>query len=215
MKRVFLLLVAFIVASSVCASAQRISVMKSTLTDGSATGSIIITEDEGVQQAISYMESRTSTPSTAKGYRLVIYHDSEQFANERASRVLSSFRNVYKSISSYLSVESPTFRVLVGDCFNRDELAILQNYLKHSYPDAAISEVDLPLRILLRYQGTNNMRIERSGSVVTEGAEIQQLEVSEQGGELNDGQDIPIIETPQDIAQSSVGGLSNEGVVAE
>ena len=190
MKRVFLLLVAFIVASSVCASAQRISVMKSTLTDGGATGSIIITEDEGVQQAISYMESRTSTPSTAKGYRLVIYHDSEQFANERASRVL-------------------------GDCFNRDELAILQNYLKHSYPDAAISEVDLPLRILLRYQGTNNMKIERSGSVVTEGAEIQQLEVSEQGGELNDGQDVPVIETPQDIAQSSVGGSSNEGVVAE
>ena len=210
MKRVLILIAIALVACHVGASAQRISVMKNSLTAQDSKGTITITEDEGVKQAIAIVEHKTGTPAKVPGYRLVIFHDSEQFANERASRALNGFRNVYKRVSSYLSVESPTFRVLVGDCFNRDELAILQNYLKHGYPDAAICEVDIPLRILLRVQGVNNMKINRRG-VVVGGTELAQLEHGVEDEELIKEPESPLVETIKDDSDTDTIANIEEG----
>ncbi len=203
MKRVLFLVVTAMMLMHVCASAQRISYVKSSLTSNGAGGaSISIVEDEGVKQAVSLIESKTSTPSKVQGYRFVIFHDSEQFANERASRALNTFRRMFKSVSSYLSVESPTFRILVGDCYNHDDVAVVRNKIEEEYPDAALAEAQIPLRFLLRYQGQNNMLIERNG-VVTGGIEFEEMFFDEEySGEATD-ENVPVIETPADIADGS------------
>jgi hypothetical protein len=202
MKRVIILVIMAVALMYVDASAQRISYVKSSICSVGAGGaSISITEDEGVKQAVSLIESRTSTPSKVKGYRFVIFHDSEQFANERASRALNTFRRMFKSVSSYLSVESPTFRILVGDCYNHDDVAVVRNKIECEYPDAALAEADIPLRFLLRYQGQNNMLIERSGQV-SGGIEFEELFFDEeQGAEGDDATEV--IETPQDLAEAT------------
>lgn len=203
MKRVLFLVVMAVMMMHVGASAQRISYVKSSLTQNGAGGaSISIIEDDGVKQAVSLIESKTSTPSKVQGYRFVIFHDSEQFANERASRALNTFRRMFKSVSSYLSVESPTFRILVGDCYNHDDVAVVRNKIEGEYPDAALSEAQIPLRFLLRYQGQNNMVIERNG-VVTGGIEFEELFYDEENNSTPIDENAPVIETPEDLVNGS------------
>ena len=201
MKRVLFLAIIAVLMCSVGVSAQRISLMKNSLAQSSAAGaSITVTEDDGVKQAVALIESKTGTPSKVSGYRFVIFHDSEQFANERASRALAGFRSMYKSVSSYLSVESPTFRVIIGDCFNYEEVAILRNKIDNVYPDAALCEADIPLRLMLRYQGQNNMLVERNG-VVSGGVELSEATFGEENN--TDG---AVIETPDELANGIVEG---------
>ena len=204
MKRGLFLVIMAVVLCTAGASAQRISYVKNSLASKGAGGaSITITEDEGVRKAVSLIESKTATPSKVKGYRFVIFHDSEQFANERASRALSAFRNIFKSVSSYLSVESPTFRILVGDCYNYEDVAILRNKIDDMYPDAALCEADIPLRFLLRYQGNNNMLIERNGEISGE-LEFEDVELNIQQDGQEGGEETPIIETPADVVEGEV-----------
>jgi hypothetical protein len=204
MKRAIFLMIVSVLMCSMGASAQRISYVKNSLaTEGVGGASITITEDEGVKQAVALIESKTFTPSTAPGYRFVIFHDSEQFANERASRALSAFRKIFKGTSSYLSVESPMFRIVVGDCYNQEEVAILRNKIDDVYPDAALCEAKVPLRFLLRYQGQNNMLVERSGAV-SGGVEIEDGYFDEQqDGDVPTEQSV-VIETPADLAEGEV-----------
>lgn len=203
MKRVLFLVIMAVALIHVGASAQRISYVKSSLAQKGAGGaSISITEDDGVKQAVSLIESKTSTPSKVQGYRFVIFHDSEQFANERASRALNTFRRMFKSVSSYLSVESPTFRILVGDCYNQDDVAVVRNKIEEEYPDASLSEAQIPLRFLLRYQGQNNMLIERNG-VVTGGIEFEEMFFDEENSGEPVDENAPVIETPEDLANGS------------
>ena len=204
MKRAIFLMIVSALMCSMGASAQRISYVKNTLASEGANGATItIIEDEGVKQAVALIESRTSTPSTVSGYRFVIFHDSEQFANERASRALNAFRKIFKGTSSYLAVESPMFRIVVGDCYNHEDVAILRNKIDDVYPDAALCEAKVPLRFLLRYQGQNNMLIERSG-VVSGGVELEDTHFDEQQGGDISAEDSAVIETPSELANGEV-----------
>ena len=172
MKRVVFSLVAIFALAITTASAQRIAPVKQMLAKSTDEGGVVlITEDEGMQSAIATVEEDMRTPSKAFGYRLLIFYDNEQFADERAARALSHFRARYKNIGSYLSPESPSFRVLVGDCFTQEEVAILRHRIIDEYPEASISDAEIPYRILCRI-----MKIERSG-VVTGGVEAEELNI--------------------------------------
>lgn len=185
------------------ASAQRISYMKNILaSEGANQATITISEDAGVQEVVSYVEQyKTKTPAKVPGFRYVIFHDSEQFANERAARALNEFRKIYKSVSSKIDVDSPTFRVIVGDCFNYEEAAILRNKIDDMYPDAALCDDMISLRILTRYQGQNNMLVERNG-VVSGGVEFEDTLLDEP--QVSEQEGVEVIETPADITESDV-----------
>lgn len=192
-----------VVMFSFGASAQRISYMKNILaSEGANQATITISEDAGVQEVVSYVEQyKTKTPAKVPGFRYVIFHDSEQFANERAARALNEFRKIYKSVSSKIDVDSPTFRVIVGDCFNYEEAAILRNKIDNMYPDAALCDDMISLRILTRYQGQNNMLVERNG-VVSGGVEFEDTLLDEP--QVSGQEGVEVIETPADIAESEV-----------
>ena len=187
------------------ASAQRISYMKSILaSEGANQATITITEDAGVQSVVSYVEQyKTKTPAKVPGYRFVIFHDSEQFANERASRALNEFRKIYKSVESKIDVDSPTFRVIVGECLNYEEAAILRNKIDDMYPDAALCDDMIPLRILTRYQGQNNMLVERNG-VVLGGVELEGGASDNEPTAESETESVEVIETPADVTESDI-----------
>lgn len=187
------------------ASAQRISYMKNILaSEGANQATITITEDAGVQSVVSYVEQyKTKTPAKVPGYRFVIFHDSEQFANERASRALNEFRKIYKSVESKIDVDSPTFRVIVGECLNYEEAAILRNKIDDMYPDAALCDDMIPLRILTRYQGQNNMLVERNG-VVLGGVELEGGASDNEPTADSETESVEVIETPADVTESDI-----------
>jgi hypothetical protein len=203
MNRGVILTIFAVVMFSFGASAQRISYMKNILaSEGANQATITISEDAGVQEVVSYVEQyKTKTPAKVPGFRYVIFHDSEQFANERAARALNEFRKIYKSVSSKIDVDSPTFRVIVGDCFNYEEAAILRNKIDDMYPDAALCDDMISLRILTRYQGQNNMLVERNG-VVSGGVEFEDTLLDEP--QVSGQEGVEVIETPADIAESDV-----------
>ena len=149
------------------ASAQYISTVRNSLEHAATSGGVVtITEDEGVKSAVAKVEANTATPSKAQGYRLVVYYDNQQYADERAAKVLSQFRAKFKDVTSYITSESPSFRVVVGDCFNYEEAAIVRNRIIDDYPDAAICDASIPYRVLCQIKGTNHLRIERNGQPV-------------------------------------------------
>ena len=203
MNRGVILTIFAVVMFSFGASAQRISYMKNILaSEGANQATITISEDAGVQEVVSYVEQyKTKTPAKVSGFRYVIFHDSEQFANERAARALNEFRKIYKSVSSKIDVDSPTFRVIVGDCFNYEEAAILRNKIDNMYPDAALCDDMISLRILTRYQGQNNMLVERNG-VVSGGVEFEDTLLDEP--QVSEQEGVEVIETPADITESDV-----------
>jgi hypothetical protein len=203
MNRGVILTIFAVMMFSFGASAQRISYMKNILaSEGANQATITISEDAGVQEVVSYVEQyKTKTPAKVPGFRYVIFHDSEQFANERAARALNEFRKIYKSVSSKIDVDSPTFRVIVGDCFNYEEAAILRNKIDNMYPDAALCDDMISLRILTRYQGQNNMLVERNG-VVSGGVEFEDTLLDEP--QVSGQEGVEVIETPADIAESDV-----------
>ena len=167
MKRVLFLVAAIFTLALTSASAQYISAVRNSLSQATADGGFVnIVEDEGVKSAVAKGEANTATPAKTQGYRFVIFYDNEQFADERASRVLSKFRAKYKDVSSYLDSESPSFRVVVGDCLTYEDIAIVRNRIIDDYPDASIADASIPYRVLCRIKGANNMKIERSGAVL-------------------------------------------------
>ena len=167
MKRVLFLVAAIFTLALTSASAQYISAVRNSLSQATADGGFVnIVEDEGVKSAVAKVEANTATPAKTQGYRFVIFYDNEQFADERASRALSKFRAKYKDVSSYLDSESPSFRVVVGDCLTYEDIAIVRNRIIDDYPDASIADASIPYRVLCRIKGANNMKIERSGAVL-------------------------------------------------
>ena len=173
MNRVLFLVVAALTLALSSASAQYISTVRNSLEHAATSGGVVtITEDEGVKSAVARVEANTATPSKAQGYRLVVYYDNQQYADERAARVLREFRAKFKDVTSYIASESPSFRVVVGDCFNYEDAAIVRNRIIDDYPDAAICDAAIPYRVLCHIKGTNSLKIERSGQVVG-GAEIE------------------------------------------
>lgn len=201
MKRALFLVVAMLAMALTGASAQHIANVRSSIGRSAANGGVVkISEDDGVKTAISRVEATTSTPAKAPGYRFVIYYDNTQYADERAAKVLSKFRSKFKDITSYISSESPSFRVVIGDCFTYEDVAIIRNRIIDDYPDAALSDASIPYRVLCRIKGANRMRIERSG-YVTGGVELEDIFYEEVDLE---GNVVSAAETPAEEAEAAV-----------
>lgn len=139
MNRTTIHLMVFIMAivmSVTSASAQNISTMRSMLEMRSINGSkITIVEDFNTQEAIMAVETAEAN-RTVLGYRVVLFYDNAQFAQDRANETLERFKKEYPEINAYLVYEKPYFKVSVGDCLTAEEALILRNKIINSYPGA-------------------------------------------------------------------------------
>lgn len=161
MKRLIFIVVALVVAMASIESveAQSLLKMRSSLAERAVDGSFVrITEDEATSSAISLIEANNKTIDVS-GYRVVIYFDNGQYANDKAAQVLSGFRSRYPHINAYLVYESPYFKVSVGDCLTMEEAVILMNTFVHDYPKA------FPKRENIRLSQLCNVRVPSRDSV--------------------------------------------------
>lgn len=161
MKRLIFIVVALVVAMTSIESveAQSLLKMRNSLAERAVDGSFVrITEDEATSSAISLIEANNKTIDVS-GYRVVIYFDNGQYANDKAAQVLSGFRSRYPHINAYLVYESPYFKVSVGDCLTMEEAVILMNTFVHDYPKA------FPKRENIRLSQLCNVRVPSRDSV--------------------------------------------------
>lgn len=130
------LIVLFLALGIGSAEAQTISHKIAELEHREADGSHVTVEQQAsVGEAVRATEAAMRV-SKVNGYRVVIYFDNEQYANNRANLVLSSFKNKYPYINAYLVYESPYFKVSVGDCVTMEEAVVLLNTIIDDYPKA-------------------------------------------------------------------------------
>lgn len=130
------LVVLFLALDISTAEAQTISQKITELERREADGSHVTVEQQAsVGEAVRATEAAMRI-SKVNGYRVVIYFDNEQYANNRANSVLKSFKNKYPYINAYLVYESPYFKVSVGDCVTMEEAVVLLNTIIGDYPKA-------------------------------------------------------------------------------
>jgi len=72
------------------------------------------------------------------GYRLEIVFSSASKAREQAVRVKNEFNLVFPNIASYLSFQTPNFKVRIGDFRNRSEALKTKAHIASKYPNAFI-----------------------------------------------------------------------------
>lgn len=131
-----ILVVLFLALGLSSAEAQSISQKIAELERREADGShVSVVQQASVGEAVRATEAAMHI-SKINGYRVVIYFDNEQYANNRAKGVLSSFKNKYPYINAYLVYESPYFKVSVGDCVTMEEAVVLLNTIIGDYPKA-------------------------------------------------------------------------------
>lgn len=117
-------------------SAQRIDSLRYTLADRTIEGaSVRVWEDAKTRRAVAGVEQNYNQ-SEVSGYRVVIFVDNKQYADQRAEQTVAEFKERYPDINTYLNYESPYFKVSVGDCLSEVEAMILCNRISGDYPEA-------------------------------------------------------------------------------
>ena len=133
------------IACSATLSAQSINDVTASLETQGEDGAVVrVTEDRSSMQAVAAIESNT-TKDVIKGYRVVIYYDNVQFAQDRAYDTHKDFVEQYPEINAYMVYEKPYFKVSVGDCLSTEEAMILLNKISHKYPKAFVRRDDISL----------------------------------------------------------------------
>ena len=75
---------------------------------------------------------------TLNGFRVRIFFDNKQNSRTAAQDALEAFNKVFRGIPSYLSYQSPFFKVTVGDFRTKSEAMELLRSLKGMFPAAFI-----------------------------------------------------------------------------
>lgn len=138
MNRSFLCLLALVVSLAAMSevSAQSVEQMRNRLGVRSLDGTKVrVVEDRSTQDAVTAVEGGKQGGSIW-GYRVVIFYDDAQYAQDRANAILEEFRKEYPEINSYVVYERPHFKVSVGDCLTDEEALILRNRVIDRYSGA-------------------------------------------------------------------------------
>jgi hypothetical protein len=77
-----------------------------------------------------------------KGYRVQLYNGSRK----EAQTVKTQFSTAFPQLNTYLTYQSPEYKVQVGDCRNEWEAERLRNDILSAYPAAIVvkAEIQMP-----------------------------------------------------------------------
>lgn len=106
-----------------------------------------IVEYDEAAQAVSIADNVRSS-GNIKGYRVRIFFDNSQSARQRSGEMVRSFREEYPGISTYVTYESPNFKVTVGDCTSMEEAVKLWGRIKGRFDRAFIVSESIPISAL-------------------------------------------------------------------
>ncbi len=74
------------------------------------------------------------------GFRIQIYFGNGNKAKEEALRIRNSFTEQFSNIESYISFQTPFFKVRVGDFVTRYEAYLAFQEISKKYPQAFLVE---------------------------------------------------------------------------
>lgn len=140
------------IALLVCggASAQKIEDFKARLAEPTLndslgmTGRVEVREVGTAADAVRKIDAAQS-PTTVKGFRIVIFFDNGSSARANAEAAILSFNALYPDVRSYMDYENPYFKVLVGGCVTSEEAIVLLGRITPNFPKAYITREEIKL----------------------------------------------------------------------
>ena len=132
------------------ASAQKIENFKAKLSepqlnDSLATSGRVTVREVGTAADAVRKVDAAQTPTTVKGFRIVIFFDNGSSARANAEAAIMNFNALYPDVRSYMGYENPYFKVLVGGCVTSEEAIVLLGRIAPNFPKAYITREDIKL----------------------------------------------------------------------
>lgn len=144
-----MVLMASIAVATNGASAQNIRNFKHALGMRSQQGAKVgVVEDRSTYNAVVAVEAQRVGKSSVVGFRVVLFYDDAQYAEERANEIMEELKKDYPEINSYLVYEKPYFKVSVGDCLTEEEAIMMRNMFIDKYTGAFIRRDNITLKEL-------------------------------------------------------------------
>jgi len=101
-------------------------------------GIIKVNHSASIDNLLQKHISSSRKNNTIQGYRIRIFSDAGQQAREKANDARKKFSEAYPDITSYLTYQTPYFKVYVGDFRTKSEALKLYKQLQKSFPKAFI-----------------------------------------------------------------------------
>jgi hypothetical protein len=110
------------------------------------SASVRVTEHGTAADIVRRYDDRQGEGSVT-GYRIRIFFDNSQNARTEAQAIKERFTDRFPSIPAYISYESPSWIVTVGNCITIEEALIMQNMVGNNFPTAFIWRGKIPLSV--------------------------------------------------------------------
>ena len=117
-----------------------LSVFASLQTRKPGQGTVQIKQSPDITNMINLHLSLMQSQKGVRGYRVCIYYNSGQEANKGADQERAKFISRYEDVKSYKVLESPFFKVYVGDFRTKSEALKFLERIRYDYPNAFIRD---------------------------------------------------------------------------
>ena len=141
-KETFLSLV-FLIAIHTGMVAQNINAAKPQILTNLAqsdghSGQIEIIQPEQVENLLKMQIANNRLQKGIPGYRLQIFSESGQTAQQKANEVRMNFMRIFPDIEAYWKYEAPNWKVFVGDFRTKNEALREEKKIKKIFPSTFI-----------------------------------------------------------------------------
>jgi len=109
----------------------------------SGQGSVQIVQDKKLDDLLGKIVERNAQRGTVPGYRIQIFRENSQVAQERARGAQSKFISNFPDIPVYSVAKAPLWRVYVGDFLTLNQVIQMKKQIEPLFPNAFYIHMDL------------------------------------------------------------------------
>lgn len=139
---------AILLACSVSLGQNPVStyISKLRISDPSTGAQVAVSNDAAVSSGL-----RTNAKSeNINGYRVCVFFDNSQNARTLASDAHARFTAMFADVPSAVIYQTPTFKVMAGNCLTPAEATILKGRVKDEFPKSIIVRESIPLATIIQ-----------------------------------------------------------------
>ena len=136
-------ILAFYISLSINAQTSRPYIITKLQHPEAGQGTVHIIQDKKIDDLLGKIIERNAQKGTVRGYRIQIFRENSQVAQERARAAQSKFISNFPDIEVYPVVKAPLWRVYVGDFWTMNEAFRALKQIEPLFPNAFPIQVDL------------------------------------------------------------------------
>lgn len=106
-------------------------------------GRIQVIQDKRIDELLSKVVDRNAQRGTVRGYRIQIFRENSQVAQERARAARSKFVSNFPDIEVHEVVKAPLWRVYIGDFRTLNDAYRMLKQIEPLFPNAFIIREDI------------------------------------------------------------------------